>query len=121
MSFGPHPRDYGLRPPAGVRRAALRSVLSYKLETERLSVLEAFPLPEAKTKRVAESLAPWGQGTILVVIPEEDAALERSARNMPRVKILRAGGLNCYDLLRHEALLILKDSLPLIEERLGKK
>jgi large subunit ribosomal protein L4 len=119
--FGPHPRDYGFVPPAKVRRAALRSVLSSKLETDRLTILDAFPLSEIKTKKVKESLDPWAARTALVVIPSEDKILEKSARNMEKVKVIRAEGLNCYDLLKYETLFILKDSLPLIEERLGKK
>lgn len=119
--FGPHPRDYSFRPPAEVRRAALRSVLSDKLANGRLEILDEFPAPEIKTKAVAEAVRPWEGRKIIFVIPAEDANLEKSARNLPGVKVLRAAGLNCYDLLRHEHVVLLEGALPLIEERLVKR
>jgi large subunit ribosomal protein L4 len=66
-------------------------------------------------------LAPWEIKTSLIVIPKVDVILEKSARNIPTVKVLRVEGLNCYDILHHDNIIILKDSLPMIEERLGKK
>jgi large subunit ribosomal protein L4 len=119
--FGPHPRDYGFTPPAKVRRAALRGVLSSKLEKERLTILDAFPISEIKTKIVYNALLPWNLRSGLIVIPEADPVLEKSAKNLPWIKVLRAEGLNCHDILSRETLIILKDSLPIIEERLGKK
>jgi large subunit ribosomal protein L4 len=119
--FGPHPRDYGFTPPAKVRRAALRGVLSSKLGEDRLKVLDSFPISEIKTKVVASSLTPWKLRSALIVIPEADPVLEKSARNLSKVTVIRAEGLNCRDVLRHETVIILQDSLPLIEERLGKK
>jgi large subunit ribosomal protein L4 len=101
-----------------VRRSALRSVLSSKLEGAKLSVLESFPLDEIKTKAVANSLAPWSIISALIVIPAQDLFLEKSARNIPNIKVLRAEGLNCYDILHHDTLILHKDSLPLIEARL---
>jgi large subunit ribosomal protein L4 len=119
--FGPHPRDYGFRPPAEVRRAALRSVLSDKLAAGRLEVLDEFPAPEIKTKAVFEAVKPWEGRKVVFVIPGEDGNLEKSARNLPQVKVLRAGGLNCYDLLRYEHVVLLEAALPAIEERLTKR
>lgn len=119
--FGPHPRDYGFRPPAEVRRVALRSVLSDKLAAGRLEILDEFPSPEIRTKAVAEAVRPWEGRKIVFVIPAEDEFLEKSARNIPGIKILRAAGLNCYDLLRYEHVVLLEGALPLIEERLLRK
>ncbi|MDR1038699.1 MAG: 50S ribosomal protein L4 [Deltaproteobacteria bacterium] len=119
--FGPHPRDYSFRPPAEVRRIALRSVLSDKLAAGRLEILDEFPAPEIKTKNVFESVKPWGGAKIVFVIADKDENLEKSARNLPAVKVLRAAGLNCYDLLRYEYVVLLEGALPLIEERLRKR
>jgi large subunit ribosomal protein L4 len=118
--FGPKPRDWSWRPPAKVRRAALRAVLSSKLLDNSLIVLDSFPCPQIKTKAFAESLGGLGLSKAILVTAAPDPNLELSARNLPNVKILRVEGLNCYDLLKYESLVILKDSLLAIEARLLK-
>jgi large subunit ribosomal protein L4 len=116
--FGPHPRDYSFRPPAKVRKGALISVLSSFFKEERITILDNFPLPEPKTRLFFKSLEKLGFPTLTLVIPGKDPLLERSARNIPTVKVLRQEGLNCYDLLKFRNLVILKDAIPLIEDRL---
>lgn len=118
--FGPKPRDFSWRPPAQVRRAALKVVLTAKLQDKQLLVLDTFELSEAKTKAFAQAIKGLGVGKAIVVTPGRDEKLERSSRNMPDCKVLRVEGLNCYDLLNHTHLVILKDSLPGIEARLMK-
>ncbi len=118
--FGPQPRDFSWRPPAQVRRSALKIVLTSKLQEKRLLILDAFELAEAKTKAFAASLKGLGIQKAIVVTPEPNETLERSSRNIPDMKVLRVDGLNCYDLLNHQHLVILKDSLPAIEARLMK-
>ena len=118
--FGPKPRDFSWRPPAQVRRSALKVVLSSKLQEKQLLVLDAFELAEAKTKAFAQALKGLGLSRAILVTPEPNEALERSSRNIPDMKVLRVEGLNCYDLLNHSHLVILKDSLPGIEARLMK-
>jgi large subunit ribosomal protein L4 len=118
--FGPHPRDFSWRPPAKVRRQALTSVLSSFLEEKRLVILDSFPLGEAKTKAFHKSLAPLGFKSLTLVLPGRDMLLERSARNIPTVKVLRQEGLNCFDLLKYRNVVILKDALPMLEERLER-
>ncbi len=118
--FGPKPRDFSWRPPARVRREALRVVLSSKLAEKRLLILDSFELAAPKTKLFAESLKSLGLQKALVLTPAENEVLERSSRNVADAKVLRVAGLNCYDLLKHTHLVILKDSLAGIEERLMK-
>jgi len=118
--FGPHPRDFAQRPPARVRRAALKVVLTSKLQGRRLLVLDALELDGAKTRFMAAAMKGLGLKRALVVTPGPDETLERSARNLPDCRVLRVAGLNCYDLLKHAHLVILKDSLPGIEARLMK-
>ena len=118
--FGPHPRDFSQRPPARVRRAALKVVLTSKLKDNRLMVLDALELAGAKTKLMAAAMKDLGLRKALVVTPGPDETLERSARNLPDCRVLRVAGLNCYDLLKHTHLVLLKDSLPGIEARLMK-
>ena len=118
--FGPKPRDFSWRPPAQVRRSALKIVLTSKLQDKKLMVLDSFELAEAKTKLFAESLKGLGVRKAIVVTPEVNENLERSSRNIPDCKVMRVEGLNCYDLLNHTHLVILKDSLAGIEARLMK-
>ncbi|MDR2141216.1 MAG: 50S ribosomal protein L4 [Deltaproteobacteria bacterium] len=118
--FGPKPRDFYYRPPAKIRRLALKSALTAKLRENELLVLDQFSLPEIKTKNFCQSMKSLGLGQALVVTPEPDRNLEMSSRNLKNFKVLRVDGLNCYDLLRHSRLVILRESLPVIEERLLK-
>lgn len=118
--FGPKPRDFSWRPPAQVRRTALKVVLTAKLQDKQLVVLDAFDLPEAKTKAFAQAIKGLGVNKAIVVTSGTDEKLERSSRNLPDCKVLRVEGLNCYDLLKHTHLVILKDSLAGIEARLMK-
>ena len=77
-------------------------------------------LPEAKTKRMIELLSRLGlRDNVLIVIHEENISVERAARNLPRVKVLRSEGLNVYDLLRYRQTLFTQEALRRVGERLG--
>ncbi|MBW2268298.1 MAG: 50S ribosomal protein L4 [Deltaproteobacteria bacterium] len=119
--FGPVPRDYGHKLPKKVRRAALCGALSHRLQEEAVTVVEALPLEEYKTKRVREMLAALGLAgqSVLLVVEAADAFLERSARNLYGVNVLRAEGLNVYDVLRHDKLVMTRAAVPVVAERLG--
>ena len=119
--FGPVPRSYEHKLPKKVRRAALRGALSQRLKDGGITVVESFDLGEFKTRRVAEVLRGLGlgEGAVLIVIEGEDLHLERSARNLPRVKILRVAGLNVFDVLRHPKLLLTREAVAAIDARLG--
>jgi large subunit ribosomal protein L4 len=116
--FGPQPRDYGYQLPKKVRLAALRSALSLRLQEGKLLLLDAFPSPEIKTKAFVKAMAGLGIQSAVIVTEGENLNLERSARNVPWVKILPHNGLNVYDILKYEHLVILKPAIEKIEERL---
>jgi large subunit ribosomal protein L4 len=120
--FGPVPRSYEHALPKKVRRAALRGALSHKLAEGAITVVEDLQLEECKTRRVAEILRALSLAdqTLLIVIDAENPTLERSARNLPRVGLVRAAGLNVYDVLRHSKLLVTKAAIGAIETRLGE-
>jgi large subunit ribosomal protein L4 len=117
--FGPQPRDYFYRLPKKARKQALLSALSVKNRDGRIIVLDKLELAEAKTKLMRKILGDLKVTSALIVIPGSDEKVERSARNLPAVKVLRVEGLNVYDLLRHEHLILTEGSLRLIEERLA--
>ncbi len=117
-TFGPHPRDYSYRMSKQARRAALKSALAQKLHEERLTILDKIELEEAKTKHFVAMLKALGiDDTVLVVIDGPDGSIERSARNLPSVKVLRAMGLNVYDLLRYHQLVMTSAAVDAVTKR----
>lgn len=122
--FGPVPRSHAHDLPKKVRRAALRSALSLRRKEGALLAVESLSLAEAKTKQMAQLLGRLGlDGTasVLIVVAGPDPAVERAARNLPWASVLRAEGLNTYDVLRHERLLVTRDALDAIHARLGER
>jgi len=120
--FGPVPRDHGHRLTKKTRRAALRCALSLRVKEGALTVAQGLTLDGYKTKRVVEMLAGFGlaERSVLIVISEAMPQLEISARNLPRVSVLRVAGLNVYDVLRHERLVIERGALAALGVRLGQ-
>jgi len=118
--FGPVPRSYEHALPKKVRRAALRGALSHQLREGNIKVVDELGLAEYKTKLVAKLLRDLSlEGApVLIVIAAEDPFVERSARNLPNVSVLRVAGLNVYDVLRHRKLLLTKAAVGAIGERL---
>ncbi len=117
-TFGPQPRDYSYRLPKKARREALLSALSLRHQDEKIIVVEKLELAETKTKLMQEVLKNLGVESALIVIHESDEKVERSARNLGTVKVLRAEGLNVFDILRYEHLVLTEQALGVIEERL---
>lgn len=117
--FGPQPRDYSYRLPASARKAALRAALSAKQRAGQLLVLDAISLEAPKTKLLAKLMAELQAENALIVIPERDDSLERAARNLPTVKVLRAEGVNVYDVLRYERLILTPPAIDAVLRRLG--
>lgn len=117
--FGPQPRDYSYRLPKKARRNALVSALSLRRQEEKIIVIDKLELAETKTKLVRKVLEGLGVESALIVIHKPDEKVERSARNLATVKVLRAEGLNVYDILRYEHLILTESALRVIEERLA--
>jgi len=119
--FGPVPRSYQHSVPKKVRRAALCSALSHRLSEGAITVVDELSLDGYRTKRVLEILRSLelADAGVLIVIDAADAFVERSARNLRGVGVLRVAGLNVYDVLRHPRLLVTRAALAAIEDRLG--
>src|SRR5918999_2298437 len=118
-TFGPQPRDYSYRMPRTARRAALLSALSLKNHDGKVIVVDKFEIDVIKTRQMVKALTELQVESALIVIAQSDVKIERSARNLPKVKVLRVAGLNVYDLLRYEHLILTEEALKLLEERLA--
>ena len=117
--FGPTPRNYSYRMPRSARREALLSALSLKQRDGRLIVVDKLALEAAKTKIMVQVLAELKVSSALIVIAQADPTVERSARNLAMIKVLRVEGLNVYDLLRYDHLVLTEEALKLLQERLA--
>lgn len=115
--FGPTPRSYAYKLPKKVRRLAIKSALSSKVLAEQIIVLDQLTMNSPKTKEFAAILNNLNvDRKALVVVPEYNDNVALSARNIPSVKLVAADGVNVYDVLRHEKLIITKDAVQKVEE-----
>ena len=117
ISHGPKPREYGISVNKKVKRLAMKSALSSKVAGNELVVLDKLALSEIKTKEVVKVLGALQTGKkTLIVLPEKDDTVYRSARNIAGVKTTLVSTLNVYDILNCDTILVLKDAVAKIEE-----
>ena len=117
IAHGPKPRTYGGDINKKVRRLAMKSALSSKVAGEELVVLDSFKLDAIKTKEVVKTLGALNTGKkTLIVLPEKDDVVYRSARNIAGVKVSLVNTLNVYDILNCDTIVVLKDAVAKIEE-----
>ena len=119
--FGPVPRGHGHKVPKKVRRGALISALSARQKEDAIVVVDTLEFTEFKTRAVVAALESLGLSgnSVLIVSADVDEKLEASARNLPNVSAIRVAGLNVYDVLRHQKLLLTKDAVAALDRRLG--
>ena len=117
IAHGPKPREYGFDVNKKVRRLAMKSALSSKVAAEELIVLDDLKLEAIKTQEVVKVLSALEVGKkTLLVLPEKDDVIYRSARNIAGVKTTLASTLNVYDILNCDTVVVLKDAVSKIEE-----
>jgi large subunit ribosomal protein L4 len=117
IALGPKPREYGFSVNRKVRRLAMKSALSSKVRDDELKVLSGFGLEEIKTREAAKVLAALQVGKkALIVTPESDAVIYKSARNIAGVTVSPVNNLCVYDILNCDTLLLLQDAVGKIEE-----
>ena len=114
--FAPKPRDYSIRLNKKVKRVAMKSALSGKVNDEELILFDNLDIAEAKTKEMVKVLKAVDASKALIVLPEPDEKVERAARNIPGVKTTLVGTLNVYEILKYEKLILTKESVKKIEE-----
>lgn len=116
--FGPLPRNYSYRVNKKAKKAALRSALSAKLKENKLFILDNFNLNEIKTKFFVTILGNLAIDDALI-IDDANINLEKSARNVLGIKVLRPEGLNVYDILKYDSLIITQPCLEKITKSLS--
>ena len=116
--FGPQPKDWSINVPKKIRKLALNNTILYKLQKKELLVLDSLKIESSKTKDFANKLINLNLGKkVLIVTDNNDSNLEFSSRNLQNVKIIKSDGLNVYDLLNSNSVLIDKDA---VEKILGR-
>jgi large subunit ribosomal protein L4 len=119
--FGPTPRSYALGVPKAVRRQALLAALTDKAQSGAVVLLDAVGLEKPSTKGMRLLLEGLGLGArkALVVLPARDEVVEKSARNLPDVRVLPVRGLNVYDILRADVLVMTPEGIQTLREVLA--
>ncbi|MEA3335846.1 MAG: 50S ribosomal protein L4 [Chloroflexota bacterium] len=118
--FGPKPRSYRKKMPRKMRRQAMRSALSVKAGADQLIVVDALNMETPKTREMINFLDRLDlQESVLILLQEQNEGIERSVRNLPDVKTLRAGYVNVRDLLGYHTVIVTPDALTEIERILG--
>ena len=117
IAFAPKPRDYAYVLPKKVRRLAMKSAFSSKVLDGEMMVLDGLTLKEIKTKTMADMFTALGTGKkVLLVLPEKNETVIKSARNIPGVKTAMVNTLNVYDILNCDSFVVVKDAVQQIEE-----
>lgn len=114
--FGPKPKDWSYSINKKTRKQALISALSLKHGEGSLFGLNGFELPAIKTKQVADFVKRFELKSALIIVGGENENLLKSSRNIPNVKVIRVEGLNVYDILKFDALVMTQDSLERAQE-----
>ena len=118
--FGPHPRSYAYGVPKAIRRQALLAALTSKAQAGAIRVLESLSLERPSTKAMVGLLKGAGvAGKARVVLPARDETLEKSARNLPAVRVLTVQGLNVYDVLKADTLVLTPEGVHILREVLA--
>ncbi len=119
QNFGPQPRSYAEKTPKAMVRGALRSALSDRVKSARVIVVDKFLFGTPKTKEAVQVLKDTFKLDKLLLVTVENKNLELSARNLKGIRVLRTEGLNVYDIVKHDWLMLTQDAVKVIEARLG--
>jgi large subunit ribosomal protein L4 len=118
-AFGPSPREYGFKLNRKVKKGALKSALSARFKENKINVLDQFVLDKIGTKGFVEVLKRFELSNVLIVLDGDNPNVELSARNVPFVKVLKAEGVNVYDVMKHQNLVITEGAVAQLEGALA--
>ena len=113
--FGPHPRDYSYSIPKKIRKKAIISALSMKFKENKMLILKDFPMEKISTRIFKGVFDLFSLKKALFILDDKNEVLLKSSRNIKNVKMIRSEGINVYDILNHEHLILLEPSVKKIE------
>lgn len=113
--FGPHPRDYSYSVPKRVKKDALRSAMNLREQDGGLKIIESLDIAEPKTKLALALFSKANLSNGLVVVDSESANMRLATRNLKEFKLIDVRGLNVYDILNYDNLIITKSALEKVE------
>lgn len=116
-TFGPKPRDYSFKLNRKVKQQAVAMALSARYQEGNLVVLDDFTLEAVKTKEFVSIMEVLELNNALIVVDSENEELSKSSRNVPGYKVMKTDGVNVYDILLHEKLVLLQPAIERLEER----
>lgn len=114
--FAPKPRDYRMSIPKSMRRVAMKSALTSKVNENSMVVLEDLQLDTPKTKEIVKMLNGVSAKKALIVVSESNQVVYKSTRNIEGTTVVPVNNLNVYDILKYETLIVVKDAVSKIEE-----
>ena len=114
--FAPKPRDYRMSIPKSMRRVAMLSALTSKVQNDEMVVLDSLTLEAPKTKEVVKMLNAFNAKKTLIITAEANETVYKSARNIEGVAVLPVNNINVYDLLKYSKVIMTKDAVSKIEE-----
>lgn len=114
--FAPKPRDYRVSVPKSMRKVAMKSALTSKVQENQMIILESLNFDAPKTKSMLEMLKALEANKALIITAESNEVVYKSARNIQGISVIPANNINVYDLLKYEKLIITKDAVSKIEE-----
>jgi large subunit ribosomal protein L4 len=116
ITFAPKPRDYSYSVPKKVKRLAMKSILSAKVQDNEIIILDSLAFDAPKTKNMVETLKNIGAAKkALIVTAEKDENVVRSAANIPGVRTAVAGSISVYDIINHTSFIVTQDAIKQIE------
>ena len=116
-AFGPKPRSYAQKTPKKMITGALCSALSDRLNAKRMLVIDKFDFSEPKTKDLSEVLTKNFQIKNALIVDADNPNLQRSGKNIPNVTVLPVAGLNVYDIVKHDWIMVTKGAVEALEAR----
>ena len=114
--FAPKPRDYRTSVPKSMRKVAMKSALTSKVQENQMIILDTLNFEAPKTKNIIEMLKALEANKALIITAESNEVVYKSARNIQGISIIPANNINVYDLLKYEKLIITKEAVSKIEE-----
>lgn len=118
VAFGPKPRDFSFKLNRKVKQQAVSMALSARFQEGNLVVIDNFSMEAIKTRDFVNVMQVLELNNALIVVDSDNETLSKSSRNVPGYKVMKSEGLNVYDILLHEKLVLLQPAIENLEERL---